>query len=251
MRYLLSLSLLVVTLTLTACSNDNPESEEASYDSIVAASTAIPGFVPMYWHEGQGKLYLEIERLDEPFIYVSSLSQGIGSNDLGLDRGQLGKTLLARFDRRGPKVLLLADNPKYLANSDNPDERAAVEQAFARSVVWGFEIAAQDAGKLLVDASDFFLRDAHGVAGRLKEAEEGAYSVEASRSAIFLPRTKGFPDSSEIDATLTLVGEPTVKILRTVSPDASVITVQIPWILATTLSSGYIGLPGAGHTVRR
>jgi hypothetical protein len=243
MRYLLSLSLLVVTLTLTACSNDNPESEEASYDSIVAASTAIPGFVPMYWHEGQGKLYLEIERLDEPFIYVSSLSQGIGSNDLGLDRGQLGKTLLARFDRRGPKVLLLADNPKYLANSDNPDERAAVEQAFARSVVWGFEIAAQDAGKLLVDASDFFLRDAHGVAGRLKEAEEGAYSVEASRSAIFLPRTKGFPDNSEVDATLTLVGEPTGKILRTVSPDASVITVHQHHSFIRLPDEGYTPLP--------
>ena len=243
MRYLLRLSLLVAVLAVTACSRDNPDPDKPGYDSIVAESTAIPGFVPIFWHEGQGKLYLEIERLDEPFIYVSSLSQGIGSNDLGMDRGQLGKTLLARFDRRGPKVLLLADNPKYLANSDNPDERAAVEQAFARSVVWGFEVAAEDAGKVLVDASDFFLRDAHGVAARLKKAEEGSYSVEASRSAIFLPRTKGFPDNSEVDATLTLVGEPTGKILRTVSPDASVITVHQHHSFVRLPDEGYTPLP--------
>ena len=160
-------------LSLTACSIDDSGPGEPGYQSIVTASTPIPGFIPMYWHEEEGRLYLEIEQFNAPFIYISSLSQGIGSNDLGLDRGQLGKTRLAHFDRRGPKVLLLADNPKYVANSDNPDERAAVEQAFARSVVWGFEVAAEESGRVLVDASAFFLQDAHGVAARLKKAEEG------------------------------------------------------------------------------
>jgi len=243
MRYIISLIVLVATLVVAGCGGDKSQPVESSYDSIVAASTAIPGFLPMFWHEGEGKLYLEIQRLDEAFIYVSGLSAGIGSNDLGMDRGQLGDTRLARFDRRGPKVLLLADNPKYIASSDNPDERAAVEQAFARSVVWGFEVTAERDGKILVDASEFFLRDAHGVGARLKEAQEGVYTVDASRSAIFLPRTKGFPDNSEIDATLTLVGEPTGKILGLVSPDAGIITVHQHHSFVRLPDEGYVPLP--------
>jgi len=217
---------ILLPLFLLACGEDAPPAEGDSYEAITSSSQHIPGFVDLYWHEESGTLYLAVEKLEDSFIYVSGLSQGVGSNDLGLDRGQLGETRLARFSRVGSRVLLIADNPKYLATSDNPDERAAVEQAFAQSVVWGFEVVAHDGDSILVDGTDFFLRDAHDIGGRLKRAEEGVYTVDTSRSAIFLSRTRGFPDNTEIDALVTLVGESTGDILPTVSPDANVVTVH-------------------------
>ena len=59
------------------------------------------------------------------FLYQSSLPAGIGSNDIGLDRGQLGATRIVRFERSGPKVLLIQSNLDYRAVSNDEDERLA------------------------------------------------------------------------------------------------------------------------------
>ena len=113
-----------------------------AFDGLIAASERQDGFVPLYWQVDEGRLYAEIDQLERPFIYYPSLSQGVGSNDLGLDRGRLGQTQWVKFERVGPRLLLVALNTKYRASSDNADERRAVEEAFARSVLWGFDIAA-------------------------------------------------------------------------------------------------------------
>ena len=242
------LPLILLSILLTACVADDP-SDDSLHD-ITSKAQHIPGFVDLYWSDDAGKLYIEIPALNEAFIYYNSLSNGVGSNDLGLDRGQLGDTRLVRFIRIGPKVMLLADNPKYVANSDNPDERAAVDQAFARSIVWGFEVVATEGDRILVDGTEFFLRDAHGIAASLDWAEEGDYAVDASRSAIYLPRTKGFPDNTEVDAIVTLVGEPTGDILATVSPDPGVITVHQHHSFIRLPDDGYQPLvydPRAGY----
>ena len=117
----------------------------AAFAGIIAASEYQPGFVPLYWHEGQGKLYAEVSAFNQPLIYYPSLSQGVGSNDLGLDRGRLGETQLVQFERVGPRVLLVALNTRYRATTENPAETRAVSEAFARSVLWGFDIVAEDA----------------------------------------------------------------------------------------------------------
>jgi hypothetical protein len=185
------------------------------------------GFIDLYWDEQQGRLLLRIEHFDEPFLYQSSLARGVGSNDLGLDRGQLGADGIVEFERSGPKVLLVAHNLRYRATSDDPDERRAVEESFARSVLWGFESLGEDDGAVIVDATGFFLRDAHDIAARLAEAGEGSYEPDASRSAIYLPRTKTFPDNSEIEAVVTFGGKPTGEFLRTVVPEPGLVTVHL------------------------
>ena len=119
--------------------------------------------MPLYWETDTGRLYAEITNLQSPLIYYPSLSQGVGSNDLGLDRGRLGQTQLVQFERVGPRLLLVALNTKYRASSDNPDERRAVEEAFARSALWGFDIAAEDGERLLIDMTEFAHRDALGL----------------------------------------------------------------------------------------
>src|SRR5437762_8455084 len=102
----------------------------------------LPGYFPLYWDAKQGKLWLEIDKWSAEFLYQSSLPAGIGSNDIGLDRGQLGGTHVVRFERSGPKVLLVESNLNYRAVSDNADEQRAVRDSFAESVLWGFTVAA-------------------------------------------------------------------------------------------------------------
>jgi len=163
------------------------------------------GFVPLYWDGEAGKIWMAISRFDTPFLYVSSLPVGLGSNPVGLDRGQLGRQRVVRFERTGPKVLLVQPNLDYRATSDNPAEQRAVRQAFASGVVWGFEVAAESANgeTVLVDATDFVVRDAHGIARRLKQTDQGTFSLDESRSAPYLDNTKAFPDNTELEARLT------------------------------------------------
>ena len=201
------------------------------------------GFIDTWWDEDTGRLLVRVDEFDAPFLYQSSLPRGIGSNDLGIDRGQLGATRVVRFLRSGPKVLLVEDNLRYRADSDNDDERLAVEQSFARSVIWGFTDIDPDPGSTIIDATAFFVRDAHGVAQRLEATGEGNYRVDDSRSAIYLPRTKAFPDNTEVEALVTLVGEPTGRYLPTVTPDARFVTVHVHHSFIRLPDDGYEPLP--------
>src|SRR5204862_1157534 len=106
-----------------------------------AGAQKLPGYFNLYWDARQGKLWLEIDKWSTEFLDQSGLSAGIGSNDIGLDRGQLGATRIVRFERSGPKVLLVQENLDYRAVSNDPDERRAVRESFAESALWGFTVA--------------------------------------------------------------------------------------------------------------
>ena len=184
------------------------------------------GYVTFYHDESTDKIFLQIENLHQEFLYVNSLSEGIGSNDIGLDRGQLGNTRIVKFMKAGNKLLLIQPNQDYRAITDNLEEKKSVEQAFAKSVIHGFVIKETNQGKYLVDATSFFMRDAHGVQGRLSSRKQGSYSLDKSRSAISLERTKAFPKNVEFDVMLTFKGSPKSSNIRSVTPTASLITVN-------------------------
>ncbi len=184
------------------------------------------GFFNFYWDNKEGKIWLEIDKIDIEFLYVNSLPAGIGSNDIGLDRGQLGDDRVVKFYRSGNKVLLTQLNYDYRAVSDNPEEQKSVEQAFAQSVLWGFKIESESDGRMLVDATEFFLRDAHNVKGRLKRRKQGEYKLDETRSAIYLERTKNFKKNSEFEAVLTFKGDAKHEWIRSVTPSSSSVTVR-------------------------
>lgn len=165
----------------------------------------INGFVPLYLNADDGKIYFEISRFNHEFLYQVSLPTGVGSNPIGLDRGQLGDTKVVFFERAGNKILLVQPNYDYRALSDNAAERRSVEESFAKSVIWGFKVEATEGDRILVDATNFLIRDAHGVADNLRQTNQGNYNVDESRSALYLPNTKGFPKNTEVEATITLV----------------------------------------------
>ncbi len=200
------------------------------------------GYFPLYWDAETGKMWLEIPQADQEFLYLESLAAGIGSNDIGLDRGQLGDPRIVAFERTGPKILLVEPNYRYRADSADAAERRAVEESFARSVLWGFELGAEENGRLLVDATTFFLRDAHGVIDTLRSTDQGDYRLDDSRSAFYLPRTKTFPDNTEVEVTLTFTGRPEGGLVRSVTPTASAVSVRE--------HHSFIRLPGPGYEPR-
>src|ERR1700704_4418861 len=191
-----------------------------------AGAQKLAGYFNLYWDAKQGKLWLEIDKWGSEFLYQTGLSAGVGSNDIGLDRGQLGARGIVRFERSGPKVLLIQENLEYRAVSNDADEGRAVHDSFAESALWGFKVEAEEKDHALVDATDFFLRDAHGIPAALHRTKQGSYHLDATRCAIYLPQTKNFPLNTEVEATITFAGEEPGRWVRDVTPSPESITVR-------------------------
>jgi hypothetical protein len=204
-----------------------------------AGTLKFAGYFNLYWDAKQGKLWLEIDKWNAEFLYQSGLPAGIGSNDIGLDRGQLGETRIVRFERSGPKVLLIQENLNYRAVSNDADERRAVHDSFAESALWGFTVAAEEKDRALVDATDFFLHDAHGVPEVLRRAKQGAYHLDVSRCAIYLPQTKNFPLNTEVESTLTFAGDDPGAWVRQVTPSPGAITIREHYSFVQLPPPGY------------
>ncbi len=202
------------------------EKPDESFNKKVEKLNKIDGFMPLYWDAKGGRMLMEISRFNREFLYQVSLPAGVGSNPIGLDRGQLGRTFVVYFERVGNKVLLMQPNYRYRALSDDEAERKAVDDSFARSVIFGFKVESEQGDKVLVDATAFLLRDAHGVAETLKRAKQGNYKVDDSRSAFYLARTKGFPLNTEIETTLTFAGDEPGRLVGSVTPTANSVTVR-------------------------
>ena len=214
-----------------------------SVESVLLGTQEMPGFMPLHWDSEEGRLYADISDIEGPFIYYNGLSHGLGSNDLGLDRGRLGDTFLVEFRKVGKKVFLAALNAKYTARSEDAQERRAVAEAFAESIIWGFTVVESGPDTLIIDLTDFALSDATGIADLLAVRGEGSFKVDESRSAIYSPKTKSFPDNTEVDATLTFVGKSKGRILGTVAPKADAITVHGHHSFVRLPEEGYQPLP--------
>jgi hypothetical protein len=232
----LPLALLLVSATLSA----------QTISTKTTGMKHIDGFLPLDWDAKAGKLYLEIPHLDTDVLYTHSLPYGTGSNDLGLDRGQISSGQILRFERTGPKVLLVEPNQRFRSSAADPAEQLAVRQSFPESVLYGFKVEAEDpSGAVLVDATDFFLRDAHEVAQTLTRTQQGTYKIDSTRSTIALDATKAFPKNTEVEAILTFTtdGPARGEFVRDVTPDPHALTIRE--------HQSFIQLPGSGFTPRR
>jgi hypothetical protein len=230
-RVLAAVVALLISTSLLLAQNPAHTNQSKALPTIAektAAMQSFPGFFTDYWDAREGTLWLRIEnaRLDTPFILYESLPSGVGSNDIGLDRGEPGESYVVHFERSGKQIFLVAENENYRAVTDDAEQRNAVRAAFPQSVLWGFEVAAEDGGALLIDATKFFLSDVHGVAAAIANAKQGKYKVEPTRSAIYLPRTKNFPENTDVESTLTFMGEDPGNFVKQVTPEPHAITVR-------------------------
>lgn len=214
----------------------------AQTDSTDTDSQNFEGYFNFKYSEKDNKIFLDVAKLDADFLYVYSLSSGIGSNDIGLDRGQLGNEQVVRFKKAGNRLLLVQPNLKFRALTDNELEKKSIEQAFAKSVLGGFKIEKEEKGIYTIDITDFLMQDAHGVARKLKSAEQGDYKLDEDKSAIALERTKAFPDNVEFDVLLTFKGEPKGDWIKSVTPNPNLVTVA--------QHHSFIALPDDGYEKR-
>jgi hypothetical protein len=246
----------IIVVSLILCSPDLLLAAESLSSSggipTIEAKTSgmrhMPGFLPLHWDAKGGRLYLEIPQLDTDMLYFDSLPFGTGSNDLGLDRGQVSPAKLVRFERFGPKILLAQPNEFFRSSAHDAAERLAVRQSFPESILGGFTVVAEDAGgagagAVLVDATDFFLRDVHGVSDAL--IKQGTYKLDAARSAIAIDATKVFPNNTEVEALLTFASDAPIRgsFVGDVTPDAHALTLRE--------HQSFLELPGPGYTPRR
>jgi hypothetical protein len=231
----------IIVMSLLVCATSY-----AAAPDITASMQHMHGFLPLHWDAKKGRLYLEIPHLNTDLLYFTSLPYGVGSNDLGLDRGQMSEPRIVRFERVGAKILLVQPNQFFRSSATDPAERLAVRQSFPESVLAGFSVEAQEGdGGVLVDATDFFLRDAHEVLTALTQAKQGTYKLDEKRSAIVIEATRALPKNTEVEALLTFTSEAPEhpSFVADVAPDAHALTVRE--------HHSFLELPGPGYTPRR
>ena len=200
---LLTATLLTAQSPRAANAAAAPAGRIPSIEDRTATTQKLDGYFPLYWDDYTGNLLLEVPRFNTKFLLATGLAAGLGSNDIGLDRGQIAGGRLVSFERVGPKILLVQHNESFRSSSPNLAEQKSVEDSFAKSTLWGFALAAESNGRALVDATDFFLRDGYGASGSLG----AAYRLDRMRSAIYMARTKAFPKNTEIEVSLTFANE--------------------------------------------
>jgi Met-zincin/Domain of unknown function (DUF5117) len=252
MRFFLAFAclLFIASSSQTQTSSAKPDAPTPSIAEKTASMQNMPGLLPLHWDAKNGKLYLEIPQLGGDLLYTDSLPYGSGSNDLGLDRGQTSQGRVVRFERFGPKVLLVEPNQMFRSSSSDAAEQLSVQQSFPESVMAGFKVEAEapgsgsKAGAVLVDATDFFLRDAHNVVETLNQLKQGTYKVDPSRSAIAMDGTKAFPKNTEVEAILTFTTDAARPgdFVRDVTPDPRALTMRE--------HQSFVELPGPGFTPR-
>ncbi|MCG7531404.1 zinc-dependent metalloprotease [Psychrobium sp. MM17-31] len=232
---LLALSTLLSTLSFGAFA--------AKFDDKTKNLTAKKGLFTLYGGKNSSSMLLSVDKLEQPFIYVTSLMQGVGSNDIGLDRGQIGQSRLVQFERYGEQIVLRQLNTDYRAYTNNPSEELALTQAFAESILYRFDIVAKQGERFLIDVSKFSKQDFHGIASSLARSNQGSYSLDNSRSVINWGQSKSFPRNTELSSIVTFKGKPKGYYLSSVTPDARYVSIKF--------RHSFVALPEAGYEPRQ
>jgi hypothetical protein len=234
---------LVAGCATAALSNQNPR-DLPTISQKTQGMERQEGFFSFYYESHTGNLYLEIERPGEEFLYLNSLVTGIGTNEMwGFDRGTIGREAVVRFERFGPNVLLIQDNTTFRAlDTGNVHKLRSVEESFPTSVIGSFPVVAGTGDKLLVDGTEFFLKDMYDIANRLHRAGHGNFSVDRDRSAIYHERTKAFPKNTEVQVMHTFAADNPSALISRHTPDGRSLTLR--------QQHSFVELPDPGFTPR-
>ena len=222
---------------------------DARVSGVKRASFQRVGFIGVRVDADRNKLLLEIpsERLNSDFLHQSTLATGLGG--LGLDRGQLGSSVVVRLEKHGKRILMVRDNWNVRAPGATAAEQRAAKEGFATSVIGTFPIESEANGVIVADATSFFLSDTYGIAESVRRAQQGNARVDAARSWVDSSRTKSFPKNTEIHSVLTFAVDNAGATLRRGAPDASAVTMEVHHsLVALPDSAGFRARQGDGRS---
>ena len=195
----------------TGAANVSGAGGSDGWNDATAGFSREDGFLPIFRNASTGEILAAFPAPGEDgvsmrAIYAAGLTSGLGSNPIGLDRGLFDSGSLIAFRRMGGKLIAEQENWNYRASAENPLEKKAVRESFARSVLWAGDIIAEGPdGALLADIAGFLERDALDVRGTLKAHPKGGdYAIAGDRSFTDVDAVLVFPDNVEFDTLLTL-----------------------------------------------
>ncbi|HZF66905.1 MAG TPA: zinc-dependent metalloprotease, partial [Gemmatirosa sp.] len=205
-----------------------PAAPAASIAARAAGHERLDGFLPLHLDARTGKVLIELPRDSTRALLLATLATGLGSNPVGLDRGANGPEYVVRFDRSGDRVLAVLENWQYRSSDTaNAAHVRSVREAFPPSTVAALPLVATEGGRLLVDATDFLVRDWTGVVRTLARAGQGSYALARDRSGIHRALTRGFPRNTEVDLSLTFTATAAPgPIVASIAPDGAAITLR-------------------------
>jgi len=238
-RRSISLALLLAISAVTLLAKDAIAASDPA-QTIIKDAEATSGFINLFYDAKSATLYLQADKLNQPFLLLTSLPQGVGSNDIGLDRGQLGQTRMVQFEQHGPYIVLKQLNSHFRASSDNLAEHQAVTQAFAESILWRGKLVAGNTA--IVAINDLVINDLHGVSDVLAATKQGKYSLDNSLSVILPQKIKSFERNADIDVNLTFTANKAGEQVAQVTPDGKLLSVRVRY--------SFVQLPDAGYQPR-
>ncbi|PZU10891.1 zinc-dependent metalloprotease [Sphingomonas sp.] len=184
-----------------------------------ASAPMKPGFVPFAFDAARNKVLMEVPVFDADVLYYVTAATGGGSVELPFDRGIQASEVI-HFVREGQKVLVVAQNLDFRATGGTDARKQNVADSFPTSVLASLPIESEADGKVTVDATALFARDAADVEAKLRRANQGAFRFDAGRFTFYPQRMKAFPDNTEIETVATFSSDGGSG-GRAVTPDAS------------------------------
>ncbi|HSF14043.1 MAG TPA: zinc-dependent metalloprotease, partial [Vicinamibacteria bacterium] len=172
------------------------------------------------------RILLELPEFGVDVLYYVSTAHGLGSVELGIDRG-INEQMVVRFERAGPHVHVVQQNLDYRALGGPPDLERNVRESFATSVLAALPVESEESGRVVVDGTPLFMRDATDIRGLLRDRDQGSFRLDRARSAFFMERTRAFPLNTEIEVTLTFESDEPGSLVRGVTPDGRSLTLRV------------------------